>query len=101
MLRWAFITGGLLIWAAHFLGVYLISSVADVAASADAPAWRAAGLAFSLACATGIAGFGLFAWRRREDARLAGWDFARSVALTGSGVGLVGVIYQTLPLVLG
>lgn len=101
MARWAFLTGGLLIWAAHFLGVYLIASVADVADGRDAPAWRLAGLGFSLICLSALVMFGVFAWRRRVDERLANWDFARSIALTGSGVALIGVIYQTLPLLAG
>lgn len=101
MARWTFLVGGLLIWAAHFLGVYLIASVADVAEGSDAPAWRMAGLGFSLLCLLAVVMFGVFAWRRRDDARMAHWDFARSVALTGSGVALIGVIYQTLPLLVG
>ena len=48
---WTLMLAGLSIWALHFLGVYLISSVADVVATSDDFAWRMGGVAFSVACA--------------------------------------------------
>jgi len=99
--RWAIMTGGLLIWAGQFLGVYLISSAADVVATAADPAWSLAGLAFSLVCLAGIValgGYAALALRSRrsdENAR-----FQSSLALGGSLIGGVGVLFQTLPLVL-
>ena len=40
---WLLMLGGLLIWAAHFLGLYLLSSAADEEAAARlADSWRVA-----------------------------------------------------------
>ena len=30
MMRWAWMLGGLIVWAIHFLGVYIIASLGDV-----------------------------------------------------------------------
>ena len=47
-------TGGLLIWAVHFIGVYLISSAADVWSSNEAADARWLGLSFSMVCLLAI-----------------------------------------------
>lgn len=94
-------TGGLLVWAAHFLGAYLISSVGDVVATADAPAWRAAALAFSGAC---VVAEGVVLWILARRARVADREglapFTIGVGLTGALAGLIGVVWQTAPIVM-
>ena len=50
MRTWAWMTGGLILWAAHFMGLYALASAADVVSTADDPAWRMGGLAFSVVC---------------------------------------------------
>ena len=106
MRRWLFLLGGLLIWAAHFNGVYLIASIADVVASADAPASRLAVAAFTAVCAGGDAMLVFLASRRRapgvtdeSDSELAG--FWRVVGGAGALLSLVAVLWQGLPAVIG
>ena len=47
MKAWGWMMGGLIVWAIHFLGVYVISSVGDVVATADDPLWRMAAFTLS------------------------------------------------------
>jgi hypothetical protein len=102
MRRWLLMTGGLLIWAAHFMGVYAISSLGDVVQTADAPGWRMAALGFSAACAA-AAGV-LLAWvaRKAKTTPAEGLaPFVVSVGFLGGLVALIGVIWQALPTVIG
>jgi len=93
-------TGGLLIWAGQFLGVYLISSAADVAATAADAGWSLAGLAFSLICLAGVVALGArAAMALRSSPTDERERFEWSLALGGSVIGGVGVLFQTLPLV--
>lgn len=89
-------TAGLLIWAAHFLGLYLISSAADVWSSADAAGARLIGLAFSLSCLLAVIGAAAWIWRQGEKNEPEVWE--RRVALTGVVVAVIGVIWQSAPL---
>ncbi len=89
-------TAGLLIWAAHFLGLYLLASAADVWFSTEAAAGRWIGLGFSLLCLTLIAVAAFATARRPAPDEPALWE--RRVALTGAVVAAVGVTWQTAPL---
>lgn len=104
MIRWLFLLGGLLIWAAHFAGVYAIASVADVVASADVPAARLMAGGLTAACAAADAAL---LWlcaalartpRARQDA-LTG--FMVSVAGLGALLSLAAVVWQGLPALIG
>lgn len=95
MKRWLAMTAGLLIWAAHFLGLYLLASAADVWASTEA-AGRWVGLGFSLACLALIAVAAIVIARRPIPDGPGSWE--RRVALTGAFVAAVGVTWQTAPL---
>lgn len=96
MTRWLRMTAGLLIWAVHFLGLYLISSAADVWSSADAAGARLIGLAFSLSCLLALIGVAAWIWRRAEEDEPAAWE--RRVGLTGVMVAVIGVVWQSAPL---
>lgn len=96
--RWLILTGGLLIWAAHFLGVYLLASLAEIVAG-DTPDWRIAALALSAGCVAAEAGLILGLARRSVSDGDRG--FARGVGFMGAGLGLVGIVWQTLPLLIG
>ena len=101
MTRWLMLLGGLLIWALHFLGVYIITSVADVVATSDAPGWRIAGVLFSASCIA--AEVGLAAWvlrTARQDIQPPASDFERALSIGGCVLGGVGILFQTLPLLL-
>jgi len=95
---WLLMLGGLLIWAAHFLGLYLLSSASDVARD-DAGAWNGAGLVFSVICLLVIAGLiwrGVFSLRMKPtDATSA---FGLRLAVAGGLLGGIGVVFQTLVL---
>ena len=98
MKTWAWMTAGLIVWAIHFVGVYLISSVADVLATADSAGWRMAGLGFSGLCALTVSvllGAALRRLRVHPDA------FADQIAAFGSGVAIIAIIWQALPTVVG
>ena len=97
MTRWLRMTGGLLIWAAHFVGVYLISSAADVWSSSEAGSARWIGLAFSMGCLFAIIATAVWLWRGRGDVSGPGaWE--QRVGLTGVVVAGIGVLWQTAPL---
>lgn len=94
-------TGGLLVWAVHFLGVYTLSSLADVVARADDPAWRGAGLAFSGVCVLALAVLLALAARRLRRTGGEGGRFPDQLAALGAGLALVAIIWQSLPTVIG
>ncbi|MDQ1154171.1 hypothetical protein [Brevundimonas sp. SORGH_AS_0993] len=96
---WGLMLGGLLIWAAHFLGLYALSSAADVARG-DAGAWNGAGVVFSLACLAAIAvlgGSGVRALKARPDETRA---FGLLLAVIGAALGGIGVVFQSLVLLI-
>lgn len=101
MRAWAWMLGGLVLWGVHFLGVYLIASVADVVATADDPAWRMAGLGFSAVCVLAGAALGLVALRRLRKAEGEVSGFRRELAVLGFGVAVVAMIWQALPTLAG
>jgi len=94
---WAFMLGGLVVWAVHFLGVYGVASVADVAGRADMPAslWSVAALTLACAAADGVLLAAAFRRLRSAPDPLAG--FTAGVAALGAGVSLVAVAWQGLP----
>ncbi|RZJ45809.1 MAG: hypothetical protein EON86_00700 [Brevundimonas sp.] len=97
MKTWAWMLGGLIVWSVHFIGVYMISSVADVVSTADDPAWRMAGLAFGGACVliTGLL-LAVALRRLRESLR-----FADQLAAFGAGTASIAIIWQSLPTLIG
>lgn len=101
MRAWAWMTGGLIVWAVHFLGVYGLASLADVVASADDAAWRAAGLAFSGACLLVAAVLLTLALERFRHSAAGRLSFPDQLAAIGAGLALVAIIWQTLPTMIG
>lgn len=95
---WALATGGLLVWAGHFLGLYLLASVADVAID-DASAWRVVGLVFSLACLVVAVGLGVTAFVRLRGRSIEPTHGFRLALQAGAAaIGGLGVVFQTLVL---
>ena len=95
--RWLFALGGLLVWTAHFLGVYLIASLAHL--SGGAAHWAMIWLAYSAACVvTAIALTWTAARRMRARDRSEGaLHLLDQLAVTGGGVGVVAIVWQSLP----
>lgn len=95
MRSWAFLLGGLIVWAVHFFGVYGFASV-----FLDAPVtrWLAAGL--TLACLLADAWLfrrGLAAYRgERDEARR--WRML--IATWGAALSFLAVFWQGLPALL-
>lgn len=98
MKTWIWMTSGLIVWTAHFVGVYLISSVADVVATADDARWRMAGLAFSGICVLVTA---TLVWASARRLRRRGPAFPDQVAALGSVTSLIAIVWQGLPTVIG
>lgn len=93
-------TSGLIVWGVHFIGVYLISSVADVVATADDLGWRMGALAFSGTCAFAAALLLGLALRRMTGGRTAA-RFPDQLAALGAGVAVIAIVWQALPTVIG
>lgn len=98
MKTWLWMTGGLILWAAHFLGVYLISSAADVASTADDVRWRMAVLAFSLVFILAAASL---LWAALGRLQTESGRFANQLAALAAAISLIAIIWQTLPTVVG
>jgi len=95
--------GGLIVWAAHFVGVYALASAGEVAGRAHDPAWRWAILAFTGLCAAAVAAL---LWRavrelRRPPDPAAGGRLVAELSALGSGIALLAIAWQTLPAVVG
>lgn len=99
MKAWGWMMGGLIVWAIHFLGVYVISSVGDVVATADDPLWRMAALAFSGLCALASAALLWLAARRLRATR--GPRFQDQMAAFGAAISFVAICWQAIPTVIG
>jgi len=96
--RWLWMTGGLVVWATHFSGLYALSSLADVVSRADDAAWRLAGLAFSGVCALACVALLLTALRRRRTDPGA---FPTDIAALSAAMGVIAVVWQALPVLIG
>lgn len=94
MRDWRLMLGPFLIWTAHFVVVYGVASVADIAPE-ETGTWRIAGLVFSALCLVALT---VIAVRLRQ--RTAATPLARGLGLTGSLVGFIAVAWQSLPLLL-
>ncbi len=92
--------GGLIVWTIHFLGVYVIASVGDVAADADHPLSRAAVGVFTVVCLMAAGGLTVMAarrWRRGGDEM----GFTDIIAATGGAISAISILWQGLPAVVG
>jgi hypothetical protein len=100
--RWAFMLGGLIVWALHFFGVYTLASLGDVVGAADAPAWRTAVAGFSFLCLVAtltLLAHAVRALRRASDGEPT--RFGPQLAMGSAGLGAVGVLWQALPAWIG
>jgi hypothetical protein len=96
MVRWLKLLGGLLIWALHFIGLYTISSIADLWFYADHAVARIVGLAFTILCLAALALMFAVIVRRKGEGTTPVWE--RQVALTAILVSAISIVWQALPL---
>ena len=101
MKRWGYILGGLIVWTGHFLGVYVIASVGDVAADADHPLSRAAVGVFTLVCLIAAGGLTVVAARRWRRGGGESAGFADIIAAAGGAISAISILWQGLPAVVG
>ncbi|EQB30752.1 hypothetical protein [Sphingobium ummariense] len=93
MRTWAFLLGGLVIWAVHFFTLYIMASV-----FLTPPLARTLTMLITLACLGAIAFLAFKA--RRIEIETATDSWVRAVALLGMGVGGVAIVWQALPALL-
>lgn len=93
MREWRVMLGPFLIWAAHFLILYTIASLADLADASTAQGLRSVGF-----IATALCGLALAAQfvRSRRPTHLT--PLARRLAGVGFAVSLIAIAWQSLPL---
>jgi hypothetical protein len=98
--RWGYMLGGLIVWTIHFLGVYVIASVADVAADDGHPLSRAAVGVFTVVCLIAAGGLTVVAARRwRRGGGEMG--FENAIAATGGAISVISILWQGLPAMVG
>ncbi|AQR72834.1 hypothetical protein [Sphingomonas sp. LM7] len=93
MRGWTYLLGGLIVWAVHFFALYFLASV-----FLTTPLARGLTLLVTVLC---LAAAALLLVRiRRSDAatQLDGW--MRAVALYGTGLSIVAILWQALPALL-
>jgi hypothetical protein len=101
MRRWLFMLGGLMVWAAHFSGVYGLASVAAVAGDADGPTARLLIGGFTALCLLTDVVIALIARRALARAHEDLDRFAGGVAVAGAGLSIIAVVWQGLPALIG
>jgi hypothetical protein len=89
MSSWLMLTGGLLVWAAHFFGVYAIVSIFP---SSTTSYWLAA--IWTLPCLAADIWLLLYLWRLRR----AGSDWTCFIGLTAASFSIVAILWQALPI---
>lgn len=96
MSRWLKLLGSLMVWALHFVGLYTISSIADLYTSASDPVSRVIGVIFTLGCLGLVAA--MAAWISRGTSREDGRRWERKLALAAAGVSALSIVWQAVPL---
>lgn len=90
---WLLSLGGLLVWTAHFFGLYLIASI-----WLTSPVARMVALGFTVAC---LAADGWLLWRTAPARRGADRDafdhWLLVVAFLGAALSALAVLWQGLP----
>lgn len=93
MREWRVMLGPFLIWAAHFMIVYTLASLADLADASTALGLRTAGF-----IATALCGLALAAQFVHSRGLTDLTPLARRLAGVGFAASLIAVVWQGLPL---
>ena len=102
MLAWPLMLSGLIVWGAHFAGVYAIASIFALFQASDSLASRSVQGGFTLLCLAADIALVLVALRlaARTSDEITRWR--HWIAAMGAGLSFFGVFWQGLPaLVLG
>lgn len=91
MRAWLGMLGGLLIWTAHFAGLYALASWLDLVPLRD-PAGAAIILGFSVVC---LAAAAALLWRSIRSRRRHGPDFETDLSRYGAMLALAAITLQT------
>jgi hypothetical protein len=91
--QWLFLLGGLLVWTAHFFGVYTAASLFP-----GSPIARWLTVAIT-AAALAVAGWLLvLSWRGLDGSQTASFERWKSgIAALGSALAIVAILFQGLP----
>ncbi|HYD87177.1 MAG TPA: hypothetical protein VEA80_06870 [Vitreimonas sp.] len=96
MVRWLILLAGPLLWAAHFGLIYAVASISIQAVGESTPLARGliggSGLAF-----VGVLALLCLSLRRGEDEVDRFW---RSASIAGAVIGIVAILWQSLPALL-
>lgn len=96
MSRWLKLLGSLTVWALHFVGLYTISSIADLYSFADEPVSRVVGLVFTLLCLGFIALIAVWITRSGSGEHEGLWE--RKLAWATTAVSGLAIAWQSIPL---
>ncbi len=102
MLAWPLMLSGLIVWGAHFAGVYGIASIFALFQASESMASRLVQGGFTLLCLAADIALLLLALRlaKRTEDDVARWR--HWIAAMGAGLSFFGVFWQGLPaLILG
>ncbi|MDG2529043.1 hypothetical protein [Caulobacter endophyticus] len=100
MKAWLQLLGGLIVWAVHFAGVYLIASLADIAPPQARGPYGPVLVVLTLACVAVAVVLAIRAWRGTRDGEPVDRFRARLAAL-GSAVAAVAIVWQSAPALAG
>jgi hypothetical protein len=95
MRAWAYLLGGLIVWAVHFFTVYIAASLFLTSATTRV----IAGLA-TLLCLAAAAWLTGSAWRQRQTHDESFLRWSDGIAILSGGTALVSVLWQGLPALL-
>ena len=95
MKTWRVLLGPFLIWAAHFLAVYGLASLADVSSTGAAWSFRIVGLIGTALCGAALA------VQYLRSRKASGEDpLSANLASLGFATALIAIAWQSLPLVI-
>jgi hypothetical protein len=95
MRRWFLLLGGPLIWAAHFLAIYAVTSIWYIAAGATDATARIVIVSLSAAALVATGFVTVVALRQPRHDSID--SFLRTVAAVGAILAAIAVTWQTLP----
>lgn len=96
MRAWIHLLGGLIVWSIHFLGVYAIASLADIAPPEARKPYGPILAALALTCVAAAMALAVRAWRRAGVGEPIDQFRARLSAM-GSAVAAVAIVWQSAP----